>query len=158
MLQEDGFARNKGQKLIDTLHKTIEANWEKQNLPFKDCKLRSEHSKLGNKHEIDHSFSSVMDKIQKKNETQLTLNEKDACKGLLRKNHLSWTPGGNNNDDNDDFSEDEEELLHTQYSAFSMKSIFSQESKRAEDEEQKRESDYINCSFIVSSAGIVELL
>jgi hypothetical protein len=72
--------------------------------------------------------------------------EKTACKGLLKKNHLSWT-GGDDNDDDDDFS-DEEELLLTQESAFSMKSIFSQESKSTEVEEQKRESDYIDCSFI----------
>ncbi len=57
----------------------------------------------------------------------------------------------------DDFS-DEEELLLTQESAFSMKSIFSQESKKAEVEEQKHENNYIDCSFIGSSAGIVERL
>jgi hypothetical protein len=64
---------------------------------------------------------------------------------------------GDNNDEDDDFS-DEEELLYTQESALSMKSIFSQESKRAEVKEQKREIGYIDCSFIVSSAGIVEHL
>ncbi len=150
------MARNKGQKIIDTLHKTIEANREKQGHPFKDCELGNEHSKLGNKHETDHFFLSGVDKIQNKNKTQLMPKEKTACKGLLKKNHLSWT-GGYDNDDYDDYS-DEEELLITQESALSMKSIFSQESKKAEVEEQKCESNYINCLFIGSSAGIVERL
>jgi hypothetical protein len=39
-----------------------------------------------------------------------------------------------------------------------MNSIFSQESKKAEVEEQKRESNYIDSLFIGSSAGIVERL
>jgi hypothetical protein len=39
-----------------------------------------------------------------------------------------------------------------------MTSFFSQESKKAEAEEQKRENEYIDCSFIGSSAGIVEHL
>ena len=85
--------------------------------------------------------------------------EKTACKGLLKKNHLSWAAAGGtvDDDDNDDYSE-EEDHLQTQESTFSMKSIFSQETKKAEVEEQKRESNYINCSFIGSSAGIAERL
>ena len=50
----------------------------------------------------------------------------------------------------------EEDRLLTQESTFSMKS--SQETKKAEVEEQKRESDYIDCLFIGSSAGIVDRL
>jgi hypothetical protein len=156
LLQEDGLACNKGQKLIDTLHNTIEANREKQGRPFKDCELGNEHSKFGNKHETDHFFLSGVDKIHNENETQLVPKEKTACKSLLKRNHLSWT-GGYDNDDYDDFSDDEE-LLLTQESAYSMRSIFSQESKKAEVEEQKRESNYIYCLFIGSSAGIVERL
>jgi hypothetical protein len=72
LLQEDGLACNKGQKLINTLQKTIEAYWEKQGHPFKNCELGNEHSKLGNKHETDHFFLSGVDKIQNKNKTQLT--------------------------------------------------------------------------------------
>jgi hypothetical protein len=59
---------------------------------------------------------------------------------------------------NDDFSDEEEPLLTQESALFSMKSISSQESKKAEVEEQKRESKYINCLCIGSSAGIVECL
>ena len=72
LLQEDGLACNKGQKLIDTLHKTIEENRDKAGHPFKNCELTNEHSKLGNKHETDHAFSRGVDKIQNKDETHLT--------------------------------------------------------------------------------------
>ncbi len=79
-----------------------------------------------------------MDKIQNKDETHLNLTalEKTACKGLLKKNHLSWAAdiGTVDDDDNDDYSEEEDRLL-TQESTFSMKSIFSQETKKAEVEE-----------------------
>jgi hypothetical protein len=63
LLQEDGSACNKGQKLIHTLHKTIEVNWENQGHPFKDCELGNELGKLGNKHETNHFFLSGVDKI-----------------------------------------------------------------------------------------------
>jgi hypothetical protein len=56
----------------------------------------------------------------------------------------------------DDLSDEEEPI--SQDSTFSMESIFSKESKKAEEEERKSESDYIDCSFIGSSAGIVERL
>ena len=42
--------------------------------------------------------------------------------------------------------------------ALSLKSIYSQASKKAEEEERKGESEYIDCSFIGASAGIVERL
>ena len=72
---------------------------------------------------------------------------------------MSWAAAGGtvDDDDNDDYSEEEDRLL-TQESTFSMKSIFSQETMQAEVEERKRESDYIDCLFIGSSAGIVERL
>ncbi len=145
--------------MIDTLHKTIEENRNKAGHPFKNCELTNEHSKLGNKHETDHAFSCGVDKIQNKDETHLTTLKKTACKGLLKKNHLSWAAVGGtvDDDDNDDYSEEEDHLL-TQESTFSMKRIFSQETMQAEVEEQKRESDYIDCLFFGSSAGIVERL
>jgi hypothetical protein len=102
-----------------------------------------------------------VDKIQNKDETHLTALEKTACKGLLKKNHLSWAAAGGTDDDDDDDDDDsfeEEDCLLTQESTFRMKSIFSQESEKAEVEERKRKSNYIDCSFIGSSAGIVERL
>ena len=97
----------------------------------------------------------MVDKIQNKKESELTNPEKNACKGLLKRNHLNWA-GVDNQDKDDDYSSEEE--LYTQESTFSMKSIYSQESKKAEAEEQKRVSEYIDCLFIGSSAGIVEHL
>jgi len=84
MLQEDGLARNKGQQMINMLHNTIALYREKQGSPFKDCELKNDHSKLGNKHETDHAFSRAVDKIQNKKEHELTNHEKDSCKGLLK--------------------------------------------------------------------------
>jgi hypothetical protein len=49
-LQEDGLPRNKGQILINTLHKTIEENREKRGHPFQGCELKNTHSMLGNHH------------------------------------------------------------------------------------------------------------
>jgi len=156
MLQEDGLARNKGQQMINMLHNTIALYREKQGHPFKDCELKNDHSKLGNKHETDHAFSRAVDKIQNKKEHELTNHEKDSCKGLLKKNHLNWA-GIDIQDKDDDLSSEDE--LQTQDSAtFSLKSIFSQASKKAEAEERKGESEYIDCSFIGASAGIVERL
>ncbi len=132
MLQEDGLACNKGQKMIGSLHKTIDVYRERQGHLFKDCKLKNNHSKLGNKHEIDHAFSRAVDKIQNKKESDLTNSEKNACKGLLKRNHFNWA-GVDNQDEDDDYSSEEE--LYTQESTFSMKSIYSQESKKAEAEE-----------------------
>jgi hypothetical protein len=156
MLQENGLARNKGQKMIDTLHKTIDVYREKQGHPFKDCELKNNHSKLGNKHETDHAFSRGVDKIQNKKEKELTNSEKNACKNLLKRNHLNWAAVDTQEEDDDDLSE--EELFTQESSTFSMKSIYSHESKKAEAEERKSVSEYIDCSFIGSSAAIVESL
>ena len=143
-------------KKIDVLHETIALYREKEGHPFKDCELKNDHSKLGNKHETDPAFSRAVDKIQNKKEHELTNHEKDSCKGLLKKNHLNWA-GIDNQDKDDDLSSEDE--LQTQDSAtFSLKSIYSQASKKAEEEEQKGESEYIDCSFIGASAGIVERL
>ena len=133
MLQEDGLARNKGQKMIDMLHETIALYREKQGHQFKGCELKNDHSKLGNKHENDHAFSRAVDKIQNKKENELTNHEKDSCKSLLKKNHLNWAGIEDNQDEDDDYSSEEE--LYTQESTFSMKSVYSQESKKAEAEE-----------------------
>ena len=144
MLQEDGLARNKGQKMIDMLHETIALYREKQGHQFKGCELKNDHSKLGNKHENDHAFSRAVDKIQNKKENELTNHEKDSCKSLLKKNHLNWAGIEDNQDEDDDLSSEEE--LQTQDSAtFSLKSIFSQASKKAQAEERKGESEYIDC-------------
>ncbi len=75
--------------MIDTLHKTIDVYQERLGHPFKDCELKNNHSKLGNKHETDHAFSRAVDKIQNKKESELTNPEKTACKGLLKRNHLN---------------------------------------------------------------------
>jgi hypothetical protein len=157
MLQEDGLARNKGQKIINMLHETIALYQDKQGHPFKDCKLKNNHSKLGNKHETDQAFSRVVDKIQNKKVNELTNHKKDSCKGLLKKNHLNWAGIEDNQYEDDDLSSKEE--LQTQDSAtFSLKSIFIQAIKKAQAEEQKSKSEYIDCSFIRASAGIVERL
>jgi hypothetical protein len=98
-----------------------------------------------------------VEKIQNKKENELTNHEKDSCKGLLKKNHLNWAGIEDNQDEDDDLSSEEE--LQTQDSAtFSLKSIFIQATKKAQAEERKGESEYIDCSFIGASAGIVERL
>jgi len=124
-------------KKIDVLHETIVLYREREGHPFKDCELKNDHSKLGNKHETDPAFSRAVDKTQNKKENELTNQEKESCKGLLKKNHLNWA-GIDNQDEDDDLSSKEE--LQTQDSAtFSLKSIYSQASKKAEEEERKVE-------------------
>ena len=143
--------------MIDTLHKTIDVYREKQGHPFKDCELKNNHSKLGNKHETDRAFSIGVDKLQNKKEKELTNSEKNACKNLLKRNHLNWVAVDTQKEDDGDLSK--EELFTQESSTFiSMKSIYSHESKKAEVEERKSvsECEYINCSFIGSSAAIVE--
>ena len=143
--------------MLETIAETIALYREKEGHPFKDCELKNDHSKLGNKHETNHAFSRAVDKIQNKKENELTNQEKESCKGLLKKNHLNWAGIDNQDEDDDDLSSKEE--LQTQDSAtFSLKSIYSQASKKAEEEERKGESEYIDCSFIGASAGIVERL
>ncbi len=72
---------------------------------------------------------------------------------LLKLNYPNWS-GLYTHNQEDNLSVEEEPL--PQDSTFSMESIFSKELKKAEEEERKTESGYIDCSFIGSSAGIVE--
>ena len=131
-LQEDGLPRNKGQILINTLHKTIEENREKRGHPFQGCELKNTHSMLGNRHETNHDFSAGVNKIQNKKEGQLTITEKNACLCLLKSNHPNWS-GLYTHNQEDDLSVEEEPI--SQDSTFSMESIFRKESKKAEEVE-----------------------
>ena len=134
---------------------TINDNRGKRGHPFEGCELKCKHSVLGNPHETNHFFSSGVDKIQNKKEGQLTTPEKNACSCLLKSNYPNWSVLYTHNQA-DNLSVDEEEPL-SQESIFSMESIFSKVSQKAEEEELTTESDYIDCSFIGSSAGLLEL-
>ena len=124
--------------------------------------MKNTHSKAGNKHETNRQFCSGVLKIQNKLEQTLSPAEKRACKCLLKENHPAYEQS----------ETDEESLLTPEASSedgsaengdtvgneFNLGELIDTDWKEQMDEIERDDSEYIDTTFILSSAAVAESL
>lgn len=74
--QTVGLSRMKGQTILDGFYQMVADNNSTPGHPLHQLQIKNEHSKIGNKHENNHAYSSGIHKIAKKEEAALTPEEK----------------------------------------------------------------------------------
>ena len=74
--QTVGLSRMKGQTILDGFYQMVTENNSTPGHPLHQLQIKNEHSKIGNKHENNHAYSSGIHKIAKKEEAALTPEEK----------------------------------------------------------------------------------
>lgn len=125
------------------------------------CSLQNKHSKKGNKHETIPEFIAGALKIQNGLERTLTPDEQTACHYLKKENHpffkkkaAAAAAAGESDDDDDE----EPIIMSPAVTDFDMAAILDDAVQDLEDNIRERDSEYINCDFLLGSAAIVECL
>ena len=178
-LQTMGLSRLKGQTLPDGFFGMVEANNSVPNHPLNGLKIKNAHSKLGNKHENNHAYCRGILKIAKREESTLTpeeevghlmlssslfhcphfhfLNLQAAVEPLLKVNH-PWYQEQHMQVESDGEDGSVNDPDFDPVANFDvLQNLFAINDKQDE-ELMEKDSKYVNVSFKLSSAAIVEIL
>jgi hypothetical protein len=140
-LQKPGRSLQDCQMMLDILIGKVQGGQGVRGSLFEKCNLNLTYLSPKNGLSTDADFETGIAKIQSGSERTMTQAEKRACKAFRKDANLG--------DESDlTVDSDEEDFFLREF----------EKTKRQKTQESSRQSDYINCNFIVGSAAVVESL